>query len=115
MIGKQPRSDWAKAEANVRRLRKRIFRAAQEGDLKKVRNLQKLMLRSHSNLVVSVRRVTQKSRGKKTAGVDGEIALTPSERQSLRRRTAGAGRPRGRSDHTAQMRWRTARRRRRGH
>ncbi|WP_324606262.1 group II intron reverse transcriptase/maturase [Streptomyces globisporus] len=83
VIGKPPRSDWAKAEKIVRRLRQRIFRAAQEGDLKKVRNLQKLMLRSHSNLVVSVRRVTQKSKGKKTAGVDGEIALTPSERKRL--------------------------------
>ncbi|WNI20451.1 reverse transcriptase N-terminal domain-containing protein [Streptomyces sp. ITFR-16] len=83
VIGRPPISEWAKSEANVRRLRQRIFRAAQEGDLKKVRNLQKLMLRSHSNLVVSVRRVTQTSKGKNTAGVDGETALTPSERQRL--------------------------------
>ncbi|MFF8867873.1 group II intron reverse transcriptase/maturase [Streptomyces sp. NPDC015139] len=81
--GNRPRSEWASAEKHVRRLRQRIFRAAQEGDLKKVRNLQKLMLRSHSNLVISVRRVTQQSSGKKTAGVDGETALTPSERRRL--------------------------------
>ena len=36
------------ARDNVRRLRQRIFKAAQAGDHKKVRNLQKLMLRSHS-------------------------------------------------------------------
>jgi hypothetical protein len=34
--------DWGQAEVNVRRLRQRIFAASQAGDLKKVRNLQKL-------------------------------------------------------------------------
>jgi len=51
--------DWGQAEENVRRLRRRIFAASQAGDLKKVRNLQKLMLRSRSNALVSVRRVTE--------------------------------------------------------
>ena len=41
--------DWRAAEENVRRLRQRIFTASQAGDLKRVRNLQKLMLRSRSN------------------------------------------------------------------
>ncbi|TSB18518.1 group II intron reverse transcriptase/maturase [Streptomyces benahoarensis] len=75
--------DWAKAEASVRRLRQRIFTASQEGDLKKVRNLQKLMLRSRSNAQVSVKRVTQQSSGRRTAGIDGETALTPTERGKL--------------------------------
>ena len=34
--------DWGQAEENVRRLRRRIFAVSQAGDLKKVRNLQKL-------------------------------------------------------------------------
>ncbi|MFF1790591.1 group II intron reverse transcriptase/maturase [Kitasatospora sp. NPDC058243] len=72
--------DWAKTEATVRRLRQRIFTAAKEGDLKKVRNLQKLMLRSHSNTLVSVKRVTQQSQGRRTAGIDQEVILTPRER-----------------------------------
>ena len=38
--------DWRAHEDNVRRLRQRIFKATQDGDLPKVRNLQKLMLRS---------------------------------------------------------------------
>ncbi|MEJ8647667.1 group II intron reverse transcriptase/maturase [Streptomyces sp. MS1.AVA.3] len=75
--------DWAKAEASVRRLRQRIFTASQEGDLKKVRNLQKLMLRSRSNVQISVKRVTQQSSGRRTAGIDGETALTPAERGKL--------------------------------
>ncbi|MFI5753597.1 reverse transcriptase N-terminal domain-containing protein, partial [Streptomyces sp. NPDC051644] len=41
--------DWRRVEEDVRRLRQRIFTASQAGDLKKVRNLQKLMLRSRSN------------------------------------------------------------------
>uniref|UniRef100_UPI00384DF20D reverse transcriptase N-terminal domain-containing protein n=1 Tax=Streptomyces malaysiensis TaxID=92644 RepID=UPI00384DF20D len=67
--------DWGQTEENVRRLRQRIFKATQEEGWKKVRNLQKLMLRSRSNTLVSVRRVTQQSRGRKTAGIDGERAL----------------------------------------
>src|SRR5437016_13857556 len=48
--------DWRRAEDDVRRLRRRIFAASRAGDLKKARSLQKLMLRSRSNALVSVRR-----------------------------------------------------------
>ncbi|MEU3312801.1 group II intron reverse transcriptase/maturase [Streptomyces sp. NPDC006662] len=72
--------DWSCQEAAVRRLRQRIFTASQEGDLKRVRNLQKLMLRSHANTLVSVKRVTQQSQGRRTAGIDQETALNPRER-----------------------------------
>lgn len=75
--------DWAVEEGNVRRLRQRIFKASQEGDLKRVRNLQKLMLRARSNTLVSVRRVTQQSTGRETAGIDGEVVLTPDGRAAL--------------------------------
>lgn len=62
--------DWRRANRVVRNLRQRIFRAARENDLKTVRSLQKLMLRSWSNLVLGVRRATQQNRGKNTPGVD---------------------------------------------
>ncbi|MEU8252393.1 group II intron reverse transcriptase/maturase [Nonomuraea sp. NPDC048916] len=71
------------ARENVRRLRQRIFKAAWEGDLKRVRNLQKLMLRSHSNTLVSVERVTEVNAGRRTPGVDGEVALTDQARTEL--------------------------------
>lgn len=71
------------ARENVRRLRQRIFKAAQAGDSKRVRNLQKLMLRSHSNTLLSVERVTQINAGRRTAGVDGEVALTDEARTEL--------------------------------
>jgi RNA-directed DNA polymerase len=63
--------DWRTVEGDVRSLRQRIFTASRDGDLKRVRNLQKLMLRSRSNVLVAVRRVTERNAGRKTAGVDG--------------------------------------------
>ncbi|MCQ9164240.1 reverse transcriptase N-terminal domain-containing protein [Arthrobacter sp. STN4] len=51
--------------------------------MKKVRNLQKPMLRSRSNTLHSVRRVTQHNAGRKTAGIDGEVALTSLARATL--------------------------------
>jgi RNA-directed DNA polymerase len=67
--------DWRQAEKTVRNLRQRIFRATQEGNLKKVRSLQKLMLKSYSNRLVSVRRVTQVSTGRNTPGVDKPVVI----------------------------------------
>src|SRR5882724_5952483 len=72
--------DWRQAERTVRNLRQRIFRATQEGNIKKVRSLQKLMLKSHSNRLVSVRRVTQTSSGRNTPGVDKLVVKTPALR-----------------------------------
>src|SRR5215470_16114230 len=60
--------DWRQVEADVGRLRQRIFAASRAGDLRRVRNLQKLMLRSRSAALVSVRRVTEVNAGRKTAG-----------------------------------------------
>lgn len=75
--------DWRKAHTAVRNLRQRIFRAVKEGNLKKVRNLQKLMMRSYSNILVSTRRVTQKNKGKYTPGVDKLVVKTPKDRGIL--------------------------------
>jgi RNA-directed DNA polymerase len=75
--------DWRAVEDDVRRLRQRIFTATQAGDLKKVRNLQKLMLRSRANALCSVRRVTEINAGRKTAGVDGRVVLEAWEKAEL--------------------------------
>jgi len=75
--------DWRGHEDTVRRLRQRIFTATREQDLAKVRNLQKLMLRSWSNTLLSVRQATQRNAGRKTAGVDGQVALTSQARMDL--------------------------------
>ncbi len=57
--------DRRRHEDDVGRLRKRIFKATQDGDLATVRNLQKLMLRSWSNTLISVRQATQRNAGRK--------------------------------------------------
>ena len=75
--------DWRRAEADVRRLRQRIFTASKAGDLQRVRRLQKLMLRSRANTLISVRRVTERNAGRLTAGVDGEVVLTPEAKMQL--------------------------------
>ena len=72
--------NWRKANRAVRNLRHRIFRATQEGNQNKVRSLQKLMLKSYSNRLVSVRRVAQINAGKNTPGVDKLVIKTPAAR-----------------------------------
>jgi RNA-directed DNA polymerase len=75
--------DWLTVEDDVRRLRQRIFTASQAGDLAKVRNLQKLMLRSRANTLASVRRVTEVNAGRKTAGIDGKVVLLAQHKAEL--------------------------------
>src|SRR5258708_20915543 len=75
--------DWRRHEEQVRRLRGRILKAVQGGGLAMARNLQKLMLRSWSNTLVSVRQVTQRNTGRRTAGIDGQVALTSEARAEM--------------------------------
>jgi len=42
-----------------------------------------VLLRSRANTLVSVRQVTQRNTGRKTAGIDGEVALTPEARAAV--------------------------------
>jgi RNA-directed DNA polymerase len=75
--------DWKLVKKRVRNLRQRIYRATQHGQWNRVRSLMKLMLRSYSNLLLSVRRITQENQGKSTAGIDGQTALTSQQRVQL--------------------------------
>ena len=75
--------DWRKADRIVRNLRHRIFRASQANDLRRVRSLQRLMLCSRSNILMSVRRVTQVNAGRNTPGVDKVLVKTPAARGKL--------------------------------
>jgi RNA-directed DNA polymerase len=75
--------DWRAAEDRVRRLRQRIFAATRAGDHKRVRSLQKLMLRSLSNTLLSVRQVTERNAGRLTPGVDRRIAVSAADKERL--------------------------------
>jgi RNA-directed DNA polymerase len=74
---------WRKLDRMVYKLQKRIYRASNRGDVKTVRRLQKLLVKSWSAKLVAVRRVTQENQGKKTAGADGVKSLTPKQRLTL--------------------------------
>lgn len=74
---------WKNAGKVVRRLRQRIFKATRGGSRRLVGNLQKLLMRSYSNIVLSVRRVTQLNNGSRTAGVDKLLVKTPKARGLL--------------------------------
>jgi RNA-directed DNA polymerase len=75
--------DWRTHEDNVRRLRQRIFKATREQDWAQARSLQKMMLRSWSNTLISVRQVTQRNAGRRTAGIDGQVALSSKARMEM--------------------------------
>ena len=50
------------------------------------------MLRSWSNTLVSVRQVAQRNKGRRTAGIDGVVALTSAQRAGMAVRVhAGRG------------------------
>jgi RNA-directed DNA polymerase len=77
------RVNWRHQEEQVRRLRGRIFQAVRDGDWPTARNVQKLMLRSWANTLCSVRQVTQRNTGRRTAGIDGLVALTSQARAEM--------------------------------
>ena len=74
--------NWKKARKIVKNLRQRIFRA-RKGQWKQLRRLQKLLIRNMSNLLLSVRQITQVNTGKQTAGIDKEVINTPAQRVKL--------------------------------
>lgn len=74
---------WRKLEVAVFKLEKRIYKASQAGDVRRVHRLQRLLVASRAAKLLAVRRVTQDNQGKHTAGVDGVKALTPRQRLVL--------------------------------
>jgi len=74
---------WDIPKRHVRRLQERIFRATRDKDWARVKNLQKLLVRSHSARLLAVKRVTQENKGKYTPGIDGQIYATSEQRIEL--------------------------------
>lgn len=84
----QPIEDWSqipwrKLEVYVYRLQKRIFRAADCGNVQAVHSLQRLLMKSEAARCLAVRRVTQDNTGKNTAGVDGVKSVPPGQRTAF--------------------------------
>jgi RNA-directed DNA polymerase len=75
--------NWHNVEGSVRRLQERIYRATTNKEWKRVKNLQKLLVRATSNKLLAIRRITQENQGKHTAGIDGTVYDTPEARWKL--------------------------------
>lgn len=75
--------DWNANRRVVRNLRQRIYRASREGNRRKLRSLQRLMLKCRANREMSIRRVTQINAGRETPGVDKLVVKTPEARTRL--------------------------------
>ncbi|MEJ6533091.1 group II intron reverse transcriptase/maturase [Pseudoalteromonas lipolytica] len=71
--------DWYVAERKVRGLQVRIAKATKQQQWRKVKALQRMLVRSFPAKALAVKRVTE-NRGKRTAGVDGELWSTPESK-----------------------------------
>ncbi len=69
--------NWRKTRKIVKNLRQRIFMAQKLGQWKRLRRLQKLLNKCRSNLLLSIRQITQVNTVKQTAGIDKEVINTP--------------------------------------
>lgn len=74
---------WNLIKRYVVKMQQRIFKATKEGNKRKMRGLQRLLMRSEAALLLSIRTVTQINKGKRTAGIDGYKAITAKERLKL--------------------------------
>ncbi|KJV52320.1 N-terminal domain of reverse transcriptase family protein, partial [Orientia tsutsugamushi str. Karp] len=72
--------DWKEIIQKVNNLRRGIYRASANGNMKLVRNLQRLMLKSRANRLLAIRRVTQINKGRKSPGIDKIVVKTDKER-----------------------------------
>jgi RNA-directed DNA polymerase len=74
---------WPLVNKRVNRLQRRIFKASQQSNKRKIRYLQKILVNSLDAKLLAVRRVTTENKGKRTAGVDEKVYLTPQMKGKL--------------------------------
>ena len=71
---------WRKLEVTIFKLQKRIYRASQANEVRRVHKLQRLLVKSRAAKYLAVRRVTQDNHGKQTAGGGGGWHHSPHAR-----------------------------------
>ena len=75
--------NWSLTDKRILRYQTRIYKAAKEGNISKVKCLQKRLLKSLDAKLIAVRRVTTLNKGKTTPGIDGQIYVTDIEKIKL--------------------------------
>ncbi len=71
--------DWETCHRRVRRLQVRIAKATEDQRWRKVKTLQRMLVRSFAAKALAIKRVTE-NRGRKTPGIDGECWETPKDK-----------------------------------
>lgn len=71
--------NWYQVERQVRGLQVRIAKATKQQQWRRVKALQRMLVRSFAAKALAVKRVTE-NRGKATPGVDGELWSTPESK-----------------------------------
>lgn len=77
-------TNWQEIERHVLRLQRQLVNAVEQGKRRVVRHIKWLIRTSYHVKLLAIRHVTQENRGRRTAGVDGEIYTTAERRQELR-------------------------------
>ena len=75
--------NWYKVERGILKIQQRIYRAVEEGDIRKAKRLARLLIHDKRVLLYSIRVVTQKNGGKSTPGLDDKVYLTHASRMQL--------------------------------
>lgn len=74
---------WSHSYEKVRCIQKRIFKASQSGDIKRMWFLQKLLLRNPHAKLIAVHIVTTLNKGRKTAGIDKQKVISSDDKFKL--------------------------------
>ena len=75
--------NWNYVRRSIFKIQQRIIHAEETGNFRQVRSYCRLLLNDNRTLLWAIKVVTQRNRGKRTAGVDSEIVLTDAERMKL--------------------------------
>jgi len=84
--------NWSNIEIHILKLQTRIYKLSKSGEREKMWECQRLLTKSKSAKLLSIRRVTQDNRGRSTPGVDGISSLNPEERMLLANKLSLDGR-----------------------
>jgi len=74
---------WDTFQVRIKKIQTRIYHDTKHGKWKQVRDQQRLLLHSMAAKALAIRKITQKNRGKMTAGLDGHVYLTAESRIDL--------------------------------
>ncbi len=74
---------WGRFQTRIKNIQMKIYHDTKHGKWKQVRDQQRLLLHSRAAKALAIRKITQKNRGKTSAGLDGLVYLTAESRIDL--------------------------------